>query len=292
MLSMTGFGSVRGEVEGVEYTVEIRSVNNRYLKAIIRLPEIWSSAEPEVDKLLRSKIHRGSVMIRVQMRLSEDRAAYNVNIAAMKSYLDQLKLLGAEADPTLRIDLASLLQAPGVCEPPSTEELCSGSHDGLMDLISQAIDGLIEMRGEEGEALSDELLGQCDIVEQNISAVARKAPEVVKDYQQRLASRVAELTNAGRVNIDADLLGREVAIFAERCDITEEISRLNGHINQFRKTAHAAGPLGRKLEFIAQEMLREANTIASKANDAEIAQAVVEMKTAVDRIKEQAANVE
>jgi len=292
MFSMTGFASVRGQIEGTEYSVEIRSVNNRYLKAIVRLPEIWSSAEPQVEKLLRSKIRRGSVVIRVQMRLPDERAGYRVNMAAMRSYLDQLKMLGIEADPTLRIDLGSLLQVPGVCEPPFTEELYSASHDALMDLVSQAIDGLISMRGEEGKAISHELLGHCDILEQKVQSVAQRAPQVVKDYQQRLASRVSELTNTGQVDIDAELLAREVAVFAERCDITEEIARLNGHIEQFRRTARTEEAAGRKLEFIAQEMLREANTIASKANDAEIAQAVVEMKTAVDRIKEQAANVE
>jgi len=162
----------------------------------------------------------------------------------------------------------------------------------LTDLISQALERLMEMRDQEGKALAEELLGQCDQVSRSLAAVQARAPEVIKDYQQRLTDRVAELVNEARVEIDADTLAREVAIFAERSDITEEITRLNGHVDQFRQAAEAAQPAGRKLEFIAQEMLREANTIASKANDSEIAQQVVIMKTAIDRLKEQVANVE
>jgi uncharacterized protein (TIGR00255 family) len=289
---MTGFGAAQAEIEGVEYAVEVRSVNNRYFKAATKLPEAWSAAEAEVEKLLRQKIHRGSVTIKVRMRIPDDKAAYRVNMAAMRSYIDQLKMLEMDADPTLRIDLGSLLQLPGVCEPPPMEDICQATHDGLIGLIGQALDQLIEMRRQEGRAVKAELLAQCDVVQANLAAVRQRAPEVVKDYHAKLQSRVSELMNAGRAGIDAEALAREVAVFAERCDITEEIARLAGHLAQFRQAMDSAEPAGRKLDFIAQEMLREANTIASKANDAEIPRAVVEIKTAVDRIKEQAANVE
>ncbi len=290
--SMTGFGAVEAEIEGIEYAVEIRSVNNRYIKLIVKLPECWSRVEDEIDKLLRKRIGRGSVVLNIRMRVPDEKAAHRVNTAALKSYIDQLKILEMDADPMLRIDLVSLLQLPGVCEPPPLEDICQATRDRFLELVQKALAELLKMRCSEGEALGAELLNQCEVVESNLAAIQARSGEVVKDYHTRLAARVQELVNAGRVNIDADDLAREVAIFAERCDINEEISRLTAHLQQFRQAVDSAEPAGRKLDFIAQEMLREANTIASKANDAEIGRTIVEVKTAVDRIKEQVANVE
>jgi uncharacterized protein (TIGR00255 family) len=290
--SMTGFGSAGGSVEGVEYGVEMRSVNNRYLKCMVKLPESWSHAEAEIEKLLRERLQRGTVTLTVRMRVPDEQAACHVNTAALSAYLDQIRVLEVDTNPMLRIDLGSLLLLPGVCEPPSLADLCERTKEGLMALIGQALEALVEMRRQEGGALKADLLGNCSAIESNLEAVRARAPAVVVDYQQRLGQRVTELTRAGQVDIDQDQLAREVAIFAERCDIAEEITRLTGHIEQFRQTVTAPEPTGRKLDFIAQEMLREANTIAAKAGDAEIGRAVVDIKTSIDRIKEQVQNVE
>jgi len=290
--SMTGFGSAHDVVEGVDYVVEVRSVNHRFFKAAIKLPEILAAAENEVERLLRGSIQRGSVTARVRMKLPDEQAAYRVNTKALQSYLDQLKMLETEADPTMHIDLGAIMQLPGVCEPPDAEDICQATHDGLMGLIGQAVDALVEMRTQEGGAIRSELMGLCDLVREGLEVVKSRAPKVVEDYRARLAVRVAELLHEGRAKIDEDVLAREVAIFAERCDVAEEVARLTGHVDQFRKAAAAPEATGRKLDFLAQEMLREANTIASKANDAEMAHQVVAMKTAIDRIKEQVANVE
>jgi len=290
--SMTGYGAASGPVEGVEFAVEIRSVNNRYFKAIVKLPESWSPVETDVEKLLRDRLRRGTVAVTVRMRLPDEQAACRVNTKALAAYLEQLRPVQVEADPMLRVDLGSLLQLPGICEPPALEELCQRTREGLMGLIDKALDALVAMRVHEGEALQADLLANCDAIETNVAGVAEAAPRVVLDYQQRLARRVEELTRAGNVQIDQDQLAREVAIFAERCDIAEELTRLKGHVGQFRQTVSAERASGRKLEFIAQEMLREANTIASKAPDSEVARAVVDIKTAIDRIKEQVQNVE
>ncbi|HUS48389.1 MAG TPA: YicC/YloC family endoribonuclease [Phycisphaerae bacterium] len=289
---MTGFGAAQGIVEGVEYAVEIRSVNSRYFKAVIKLPEYWSSAESEIDKLVRKSIQRGTVLLSVRMRLPDDQAACRVNTAALASYIAQLKVLDVDANPTLRIDLGALLALPGVCEPPAMEELCRRTQAGLMDLIGKALEELSAMRRKEGEALAAELKGHCKLIESQAAVVSDRAPQVVQDYHQRLAARVEELTNAGKVEIDSDILAREVAIFAERCDVTEELVRLQSHVGQFLAAMDSPEPAGRKMDFIAQEMLREANTMASKANDAEIGRTAVEMKAAIDRIKEQVQNVE
>jgi len=290
--SMTGFGSVVDQVEGVQYTVEVRSVNNRYLKPIIKLPEGLFSAEAEVEKLLRAHVWRGTVMLTVRMRLPDDQAACRINTTALSDYLDQLRPLEVEGNPMLRIDLGSMLALPGVYEPPRLEDVLDATRAGFMKLVRAGIDLLVGMRQEEGRAAQADLLGHCDVVEENLAAVTDWAPRVVLDYQERLTRRVTELTQAGKVSIDGDQLAREVAIFADRCDIAEEIARLRGHIEQFRKAVSLAEPVGRKLDFIAQEMLREANTIASKANSGQIARHVVDIKTAIDRIKEQVQNIE
>lgn len=290
--SMTGFGSTQGSVEGIEFVIETRSVNNRYLKTNLKLPDSLASLEPEIERLLRDKISRGTVNLSVRMKIPDDQATYRVNATAMSSYLDQLRFLEVDANPMLRVDLGLLLQLPGVCEPPELSDVLEKASEGVLALADQALERLVQMRQREGQEVKADLLSQCDVLEKNLVTVAARSPEVVKDYQQRLASRVADLTNAGKIDIDQDVLAREVAIFAERCDIAEEIARLGGHVKHFRQTMAAPEPGGRKLDFLAQEMLREANTIGSKANDAQIAIAVVDMKTAIDRIKEQVQNVE
>ena len=290
--SMTGFGAAGDQFDGVAYAVEIRSVNNRYFKPAIRLPELWSVIQQEVDKLLRTRLNRGAVTLTLRMKISDALAAHQVNVAALGRYIEQLKILEVEGGPTLRIDLAGLLQLPGVCEAPPLDDLCRRTREPLMGLISEAVSRLVEMREREGGDLYDDLAIQCDAVGRAVVVIVERSPQVVKEYHERLKTRVAELIDAGKIEIDSDVLAREVAVFAERCDIAEEIARLTSHTAHFRAEMDAAESSGRKLEFIAQEMLREANTVASKANDVEIAHTVVELKTAIDRIKEQVQNVE
>ncbi|HOD80892.1 MAG: hypothetical protein BWX88_00608 [Planctomycetes bacterium ADurb.Bin126] len=290
--SMTGFGSAQGVIEGVEYAVEVRSVNNRYLKIGIKVPEIWASAESQIEALVRRKLSRGSVTAAVRMRVPDDQAAYQVNSAVLSRYLDQVKLLEVDGDPVLRIDLGVMLQLPGVLEPPPLDQLCERTGEGLLALVGQALDAMMTMRQAEGEAARNDLEKLCGDIERNLKTVIERSPLVVGEYHQRLAQRVSELTAQARLNLEGDTLAREVALFADRCDVAEEISRLSGHLSQFRQAMDTPEPSGRKLDFIAQEMLREANTIASKANDSQIAWAVVDIKTAIDRIKEQVQNVE
>jgi uncharacterized protein (TIGR00255 family) len=292
--SMTGFGGAVGQVEGAAYAIEIRSVNNRYFKANIKLPDVWATAEGDIEKILRGQVQRGTVMLSVRMKLPQEQAAYHVNTEALKVYMRQLRLAVGDDDGDIRIDLAAMLQLPGVCEPPPLEQLCQRSRDGLMALIREAVEGLVQMRCQEGQVVQEDLRKNCQAIRENLEPVSQRSGEVVKSYHERLTSRVQELTAAGKVKIDEDSLAREVAIFAERCDIAEEVSRLGGHLDQFARTMDSsdADAVGRKLDFIAQEMLREANTIASKANDVDIARWVVNVKTAIDRIKEQVQNVE
>ena len=290
--SMTGYGSADAEADDARYSVELRSVNNRYLKIGLRMPEGLSALEPQIERRLRERLGRGTVTVTVRMKLPDAAAAHSVNVAALSSYLDQLRLLEIEANPTLRVDLAALMALPGVCEPPSPDELVEQTGPRLMELLDEAIDALLEMRRREGETVGKDLRENCQIILARLADVAERAPTVVQDYFQRLVARVEELTKSASLRLDEETLAREVALFAERSDVAEELSRLRGHVEQFTQAMDSPEPAGRKLDFIAQEMLREANTIASKANDGQMVRAVVEIKTAIDRIKEQVQNVE
>ncbi len=290
--SMTGFGAASGQVQGAEYAVEIRSVNNRYLKIAMRIPESLQSLETKIEQALRTRLQRGSITLVVRMKLPDDQAAWQVNATALLNYLDQLRPLEVEANPMLRLDLGSLLQLPGVCTPPPPEELVERTAEGLLALIEEATEALMKMRQQEGLIILEDLRANVRIIETKLAGISTRSDEVVQLYHKRLTERVEELVARAQIKIDEESLAREVAIFAERSDIAEEISRLTAHLGEFLRTCQTSEPIGRKLDFVAQEMLREANTIASKASDADIALAVVDIKTAIDRIKEQAANAE
>jgi uncharacterized protein (TIGR00255 family) len=174
------------------------------------------------------------------------------------------------------------------------EQITVKARGALKPLVDQAIDGLLKMRTVEGQALADDLLGHRSAIETRLSEIATRAPQVVDEYHQRLRNRVNELLAKAQLDVAQPDLIREVAVYAERCDIAEEVSRLTGHMQQFEEilTNGNEEPSGRTLDFLTQEMLREANTIASKSNDVTIARHIVEVKGAIDRIKEQVQNVE
>jgi uncharacterized protein (TIGR00255 family) len=291
ILSMTGYGESQCHDDGIHYALEVRTVNNRYFKASIKLPDALSVLEPEVEKLLRARLMRGSVSCTLRLRNTSAEAAQDVNVAALQRYVEQLSQVSANGP--VQIDLAAVLALPGVCQPPEIDE-AQREHQSqvLGTLVNQALDRLIEMRRTEGQALRQDLLGHCRRIRENLTAVAGQAPQVMKDYHQRLLQRANELLAGSSLQLQLDDVRREVAIYAERCDVHEEIARLRSHLDQFEGFCDKGEHAGRKLDFLAQEMLREANTIGSKANDATIAHHVVEIKSAIDRLKEQVQNVE
>ncbi len=293
MRSMTGFGQAQRSIGGAQYVVEIRSLNSRYFKATVRLPELWSAYEADIEKHLRERLRRGAVHLTMRMKTTSADMAHQVNTGVLERYVEQLDIVRPDqTDVAMSMDLASLLLLPGVCSPPELQEMVEGARTELMKLIDDAIKAVLAMRGEEGKAIAADLEGHCSVIEERGKHIAQRAPLVLKEYHQRLKRRVAELTGSAELALDQQELAREVAIYAERCDIAEELSRLQSHLGQFRSTMQAEDQPGRKLDFIAQEMLREANTIAAKGNDAEITREIVDVKSAVDRIKEQVQNVE
>jgi uncharacterized protein (TIGR00255 family) len=292
IVSMTGFGDASAERSGTHYAVEIRSLNNRFFKPVIKLPENVSGLEPELESTLREHLGRGSITYILKMRMDSAEAAYHINTQALKCYLEQLQEVKG-LDRLVQIDLASLVQLPGVCQEPRDETDEIAKHgDCIRELTQQAIEKLNTMRRREGRSLFDELMKHVNVISNNLLEIGKRAPSVVEDYHKRLTQRVNQLMSKAELKVnEADLI-REVAVFAERADIAEEIQRLGHHTEVFAEACRNDEHAGRKLDFITQEMLREANTIGSKANDAQIARHIVEIKGAIDRLKEQVQNVE
>ncbi len=291
ILSMTGYGEAHCDEDGVSYALEIRSLNNRYLKLTIKLPEHLQVLEAEVEKVLRERLGRGSITYVVRVRNTNAVGTFEINAGAVRSYVEQLRAI--EGCSEMPIDLGTLLSMPGVCEPREFPEDCKEQWWRLLSkMTDQAIERLLVMRQNEGRALRDDLLNHVARVREHIQVIRGRAPEVVKYYQERLRQRVNALLVDVKLELDQEGLTKEVAIFAERCDISEELARLASHLDQFSKVCDSKELAGRKLDFLAQEMLREANTIGSKANDAEVSREIVEIKALIDRLKEQVQNIE
>lgn len=291
--SMTGFGQACSEVDGVVYTVEVRSVNNRYFKAQIRVPDIAAYLEGEIERLHRDSIHRGTINYTLRMKNISGEAFFDIDENAMRTYIQRLNDLLGDNDGHSRIDLASLLSLPGIVQPVVPDQAhMDKMRQVILSLTRESLEMLKQSRSEEGQSVVVDLLANLDRIAENLEIVRGRVDNVIQEYHTRLKDRVDRLLAKAQLNIDQDLLAREVAVFAERSDIAEELSRLSAHLEQFRKCCQAGGAVGRRLDFMTQEMLREANTIASKSSDTTINQSVIEMKCAIDRIKEQVQNVE
>lgn len=289
--SMTGYGEVQHTDDVVSYLLELRSVNSRYFKALIKLPDHLTVFEADVERLLRGRLSRGTVSYNLRVRHAGAGITPEINTSVLASYLQQLRPFTQEAQA--RIDLAALLALPGVCQPPEIDEQeRERQWEVISTVTTKALDKLIEMRQVEGRSLCTDLAKQCDTIREHLATVTQRAPGVLREYHQRLLMRANDLLKDGPVPLKLDDVRREIALYAERCDINEEIARLTVHLEQFARLCTDSEQAGRKLDFLAQELLREANTIGSKSNDTEIAHHIVEIKGAIDRLKEQVQNVE
>lgn len=293
--SMTGFGEASVEIDGVHYFLEVRSLNAKYFKAVIRLPDDLQGLEAELEPILRRRLNRGSISVVCKCTDASAHAAYDINHQALERYISQIRSAPSINDSDVRIDAGALLSLPGVLQPPADEEnRIARASEAFTQLLDRACDQLIERRQREGELLQADLEHLRRTIADRLAVIEKRAPLVVDDYQQRLRARVDKLLKEAAIAVDQTDLIREIAVYAEKTDIAEEISRLRGHLEQFGEmiSPRQSDPIGRTLDFLAQEMLREANTMASKSNDGEISRAVVEIKGAIDRIKEQVQNVE
>ena len=293
LLSMTGFGEARRREDGLALAVEVRTVNSRFFKINVRSPEGYGPLEPRIEQTVRNRIRRGTVQVNLRIDRSHKVDDYRINAAVLGRYRKQLETLEREWCAGEPVTLAALLSLPGVVEEQSLESN-KAEHDWpiIQETLEAAITSLEQMRREEGQAMTADLETNCRLAAASLSRIEARAPRVAEEYRTRLAERLRR--NLAEMDIVLDLAGvvREVALFAERADISEEILRLRSHLEQFEAIMEMPESAGRKLEFVSQEMLRETNTIGSKANDIEIAQQVIQIKTAVERIREMLQNVE
>jgi uncharacterized protein (TIGR00255 family) len=290
---MTGYGEASAQTDGVHYFVEVRSLNNKYFKASIRLPDSLQGLEAELESRLRQRLSRGTITLNASCTDASASAAHEINRQALDRYIAQLKDLSTGSD--IKIDLGALLALPGVLQPPAdNEDRLDRARGAMLPLVDQAVNGLLAMREREGRLIVDDLEQHRLFIAERLRQIADRAPAVVADYEKRLKTRIEAMLQGAEARVDAVDLVREIAVYAERTDIAEEISRLGGHLEQFATLLSGKDDraIGRTLDFLAQEMLRESNTIASKSPDAGISRQIVEVKGAIDRIKEQAQNVE
>lgn len=292
--SMTGFGESSLQEGGVSYFLELRSLNNRYFKAVIRLPEEFQGLEAELESRLRKLINRGSVTLLATCTETSAEGAHTINHAVLGSYIRQLEQTPQIASGKVAIDIAPLLALPGVLNPPANEEArLERARGAFSTLVDRACAKLQAMRQREGQSLLDDLLAQRGVIVDRLKEISARAPQCVQDYELRLKNRISMMLQDAQFKASEVDVIREIAVYAERSDISEEITRLTGHMEQYTRLLTATeGPVGRTLDFLAQEMLREANTMASKSADAGLSRAIVDVKGAIDRIKEQVQNVE
>lgn len=293
LLSMTGFGEARGQDESLVVSAEVRTINNRYFKLVGKFPEGFGAAEASIDALVRKFVKRGTVQVTLRVQRARPADAYKLNIDALNSYREQLEKLHDQWHVTETVNVERLLALPGVVEENTTDSADLEAEWPLIEqVLSEALTRLDQMRRDEGAAMASDLAANCATIKQELEKIEARAPQVVADYRDRLRERVSSLLSELDVSVQAADLIREVGIFAERSDIAEEIVRLRSHLQQFDTILNAAESAGRKLEFLTQEMFRETNTIGSKANDTQIAQHVVEIKSAVEKLREMIQNVE
>jgi len=288
--SMTGFGAADGAIGDARASVEIRTVNHRFFSPSLKLPPAFARWEGEIRELLRQKIARGHVTLTVRVdraaatgpALDEARIAY---YAAALRELQKKLALGGE------VDLATLLRLPDVLVAP-TDDADPKAGEALAVVVGKAIDDLTVMRQTEGARLAAFLVERVEAVETRLGQIEKRAPIRLREQHDRIKRTVGELI--GGAGADPQRIAQEVAILADRLDVAEELDRFRSHLNAFRETvrSNASEPVGKRLGFILQEMLREANTIGSKANDAPILEDVIATKEELERIREQVENLE
>lgn len=291
--SMTGHGDARLERDGVSVSLEVRTINNRYLKISVRSGEGYASLEPRIEAILRKRIRRGTVQVGVSIGRALVADDYRLNSEVLAGYRRQLDEVCDKLHLPDSIHLDTLLALPGVvCEHTVVPDHVEKDWPLVAQALEIALTNLEEMRCQEGAAMGEDLHANCAVVVEELEKIAVRAPLVAESYQTRLTERLNKLLADFGTRIDAGDVVREVGVFAERSDISEEMVRLRSHIDQFRAILELPDASGRKLDFLTQEMFRETNTIGAKANDAEIARNVVEIKASIERIREMVQNIE
>lgn len=291
LLSMTGYGSAKGSVEGQEITVELKSVNNRYLDCSVRLPRNFLFAEDTVKQAVSADVSRGKVDVFVSAQASQDSGTVvSVNEELARGYRDAVARIAETLGLESGLNAFSLARFPDVLTVERRELDKDKAAAALSEITAKAVEEFNAMREREGERLRRDMLGKLETIEGLVSVVEERSPQTVKEYRERLEARLRDIL-ADR-SLDEQRVITEAAIFADRTAVDEETVRLRSHIAQFRTMLEEGSPIGRKMDFLVQEFNRESNTIGSKCSDASLAKVVVDLKSEIEKIREQLQNVE
>jgi uncharacterized protein (TIGR00255 family) len=292
---MTGFGEAQTHTDLLDAGVEVRAVNNRHLKVSVRGTDPYPMFEAEIEKVVRRHIHRGTVTVHIRVVRAGRGVDFTLNTAALAGYLQQIReACAAAGTPEFTASLlAGALALPGVApEPRSPGSPPEDEWPVVEKTLEAALTQLDAMRRDEGKAMAAELLTLHGVITAELAGVRAILPGVMDDYRQRLLERIRQAVAEAGVVVTADHLIREVALFADRTDVAEEVTRLSSHLDQFAELVRKGEEAGRKLEFVVQEMGREANTLGSKAGDVAVSRHVFEIKASLEKIRELVLNVE
>jgi len=288
---MTGFGEARRQAEGLAVAVETRTVNNRFFKLSLKCSEGYNALESDIETVARQVVKRGTLNVTIRLERGSRADDYELDEALLDRYRRQVEAY--EPRVGRDVPLAAFLPLPGVIrESSAVGREVAADWPLIRSVLEEALSNLADMRQQEGARLADDLRVNLAAIAAELEQVATRAPLVTDAYRARLQDRLAAILASSGVDVGpADVL-KEAGIFAERSDISEEVVRLRSHLEQFATILEDADSVGRKLDFLTQEMFREANTIGSKANDLAIARHVIDVKTAIERIREMVQNVE
>lgn len=285
---MTGHGQGAAANDLAQVTVEIRTVNNRFLKLNV-YSDLNAQFQSKLESQIKGSINRGSVSVRVNALVQKGQQQYALNKDAINAYWLQLSEVAGGAQT---VGIESVMMLPGVVDDAAKEDRSDMIWPLVQTATADALEHLAQMRVQEGDAMLKDMLANCQRIQTQLTSIEELAPRMVDAYVKKMTDRINAMLEKFQVTITASDIIKEVGVFAERCDISEEIVRLSNHVEQFNKISALPQSNGKKLEFIVQEMLRETNTIGSKSNDSDIANHVVEIKTAIERIREMVQNVE
>lgn len=290
-VSMTGFGRAKDTVGNYDITVEIKSVNNRFLELSSRIPRAYQFLEEKLKSAVKSKVSRGKLDLCV---LIDDVSGSDTEIAVNDSYVQKYLAAAESLSKKYKIKndlkISSLITNAEVFKTVKKDIDESACEEAVMSVLEKALDNFILMRETEGEKLKADVLSRADMILKKVKLIESRSEESVNDYKQRLEQKISEILNNS--DFDESRVLTEVAIFADKVAVDEETVRLKSHISQLRSVFESGEPIGRKLDFIVQEMNRETNTIGSKAQSIEITSAVVDMKSEIEKIREQIQNIE
>lgn len=291
--SMTGYGRATSVLDGKNYIIETKSVNHRGVEVAVRLPGMFASLETEIKKVIGQKLFRGriEVYVRVESDLhGEVGEKLDANLPLIKHYYSLLNQVKQEFDLKDEITLSMIARLKDIFYYSECDVNLEKVWKHLQKILVNSIDFLIKMREKEGKLLHKDFVLRLNMIRDYLNALKLRVPQVVVEYQERLSRRVRELTDS--LEIDESRLSQEVAIMAEKSDVTEEIVRFESHLSQFEEMLESNDPIGRKMDFLLQEMLREVNTAGSKSSDLNISHIVIEIKSELAKLREQVQNVE